>query len=321
MGKNNSKHVKKTKKNNKNHHNKSYKKIAFVVVIVLFIIIIFNIKSNKNFLVYHDSQVILNNENITTNLQEEIIKKNQKIYMSMKDIETFFDKTIYQEEETGLIITTASKKIATLKIGEQYITINGVKQETEDPVIEKDGEYYLSVSDLEKIYNYDLEYKEQSNIITIDSFNKESIKAEAKKNLKVKQENKIFSKVIENVKKGDSVIFISEEDGVAKIRTQNGNIGYVKKKLLDNIVTERENLAEEASSINEENSLEYDITSKDISSFEKREEVTNLILQQAIKSDKMNVKIVYNGEQNSDFERFKIEVRPMLEECGIKINI
>ncbi len=321
MVKNNSKHIKKTNKPNKSHHNKSYKKIAFVVVVFIIIILFIKLKDNNKFLSYENTQIILNNENITDKMKNSPIVENGKIYMSMKDIKSFIDKTIYQEPETGLIITASNKKISTLKMESENITINGSNKNIKDSVIEKDGEYYLAISELESVYNYEFNYIEKSNIVTMDSLSNELIKANAKKNIKVKEENKSFSKVIENVKKGNWIIYIGEENDKAKIRTQNGNIGYVKKSSLNNYVTERENFIEDTVSVNNENVLEYDITGKDISTFQKREEIINIILQQAIKNDKMYVNIIYNGESNSNFERFKIEVCPMLDECGIKVNI
>ena len=40
-----------------------------------------------------------------------------------------------------------------------------------------------------------------------------------------------------------------------------------------------------------------------------------------IKNDKMYVKIQYNGEDDFYFERFKIEVKPILKECGVAVTI
>ena len=59
---------------------------------------------------------------------------------------------------------------------------------------------------------------------------------------------------------------------------------------------------------------------KDISTFEKRQNIINLILQEAIKNDKMYVKITYNGAEEQKYDRFKIEITPILSECGIKVE-
>ena len=64
--------------------------------------------------------------------------------------------------------------------------------------------------------------------------------AYASKNIKIKEEGKSLSKTIDKVEKGNWLIFISENNGIAKVRTQDGKIGYVKKKYLNNFVTKRE---------------------------------------------------------------------------------
>ncbi len=318
MTKKNSKHI---KKKNKKPSNKSYKKIAFVVLLMILIIIIIKIQNTPKKLDYENTQIILNNENITSNLQDPILEENGKTYMSFHDVQSFLDNTIYQEEETGLIITTSDKKIATFKKDDDNITINGSNQKIKNVYIQKNEKNYIAISELENVYNYDFEYIEESNIVTIDYLNKEFIKAYAKKDIKIKQENKAFSSIVDRVEKGNWLIYISEEDETAKVRTQNGIIGYVNKKMLDNFVTERDNFYEENKEATTQETLEYDISQKDISTFEKRMDIINLILQAAIKNDKMNVKIIYNETINFEYERFKIEVVPILKECGITVNI
>lgn len=321
MTKKNSKHIKKEKKHNKKHYNKSYKKIAFVIVLILIVILIINLKNMPQKTNYENTQIILNNENITSNLQEDIIRQDGKIYMSFNDIQNFLDKTIYQEDKTGLIITTSNKKIATLKPNEENITINGSIQKTKNVLIEKNEKKYIAISELENVYDYDFDYISSTNIVTIDNLNKKCIKTYAKQNIKIKEQNKKFSPIIDKVKKGNWLIYISEENGIAKVRTQNGFIGYVKSSLLDHFVTEREDFNEEANKSLNKEKLEYNLNKKDISTFEKRLDIINLILQEAIKNDKMYIKIIYNETNNFEFERFKIEVQPILQECGIMVEI
>lgn len=313
MASKNSKH----RKNNSN--NKSYFIIAFVIVLILIVIIC--LKKPKEIAHNEKTQVIINNENITESMEDNIINENNKIYMSIEDIQKFLDKTIYQEQETGLIITTSERKIATLKQDEDKIEINGSNQDAEKAVIEKEEKKYIAISELENVYDYEFNYMESSNIATIDSLNKKYVKAYAKKKIKVKQEAKSITKNIDYIKKGDWVVYISEEGKYAKIRTQNGIIGYVEKKALENITTEREDFTQKEEQAQEQNILEYDITKKEITTFEKRENIINLILQEAIKNDKMYVKITYSGTDTPSYERFKIEIVPTLSECGIKVEL
>lgn len=313
MSKKDSKH-----KKNKKRNNKSYKKIAFVVMLILIVGIFIKNSNNKN--EEEKIQIIIDNNNITTELKDSLIKENEKIYMSFDDIQKFLDNTIYKENETNLIITTSPKKIATLKYGEDTISINSSIQKEKNVIIEKNEKDYIAISELENVYDYEFKYISINNTVTIDSLNKKMIKAYTKKNIKVKEKNNIVSRTVDKVEKGNWLIYISEEKGMAKVRTQNGKIGYVKTKYLDNFITEREDFNESNNSVSEKK-LEYDISKKDITTFEKRQNIINLILQEATKNDKMYVKIIYNGTSEQEYNRFKIEIAPILNECGIKVEL
>ncbi len=311
---------KKKSKHQKNKNNKSYKKIAFVVAFILIIFI--GIKNANKESKNEETQIILNNENITGQLQNDVIIEDDKIYMDFEDVQKLLDSTLYKEDETGLIITTSSKKIATFKEGEDVVNINGSEQKEKDIVIEKEGKEYIAISELENVYDYEFQYIKSNNIVTIDSLNKKSIKAYASKNIKIKESNSKFANTIEKVEKGNWVIYISEENGTAKVRTQDGKIGYIKSKYLVNFVTEREDWNENntKNDIQSEKTQEYDLSKKDITTYEKRKNIINLILQEAIKNDNMYVKIIYNGTEEQGYNRFKIEIIPILSECGIKVE-
>lgn len=312
--------IKKTKNNQKRKHkNKGYKKIVFVFVLILLLIITIKnkpIKKNNE-----TTQIVLNNENITNKLVSPIILENNQIYMSYEDIKQFFDETLYTEEDTGFIITTSDRKLAIIKKDDQTIKVNNSNVDVKNIIVEQDNKTYIAISELKIVYNFEIEKIEKTNIITIDMLDRKSVKAYANKNIKIKEDKSIVSKSIDDVKKGNWLFFIDEEDGYAKVRTQDGIIGYVKKKYLSNFINVREDLKIENKNFEEENSINRDITNDDISTYEKRQKIIDLILHEAIKNDKMYVQISYNGEENIFYERFKIEVVPILKECGIEIKI
>ncbi|HCC04066.1 MAG TPA: hypothetical protein DEP51_04340 [Clostridiales bacterium] len=312
--------IKKTKNNKKRkHNNKGYKKIVFAIVLILILIIVIRnkpIKKNNEI-----TQIVLNNENITNKLVSPIIFENNQIYMSYEDIKQFFDETLYTEEDTGCIITTSDRKLAIIKKDDQTMRVNNSNVDVKNIIIEQDNKIYIAISELTIVYNFEIEKIEKTNIITIDMLNKKSVKAYANKSIKIKEDKGVISKAIDEVKKGNWLFFINDENGYAKVRTQDGIIGYVKKKYLSNYINVREDLEIEDKNFKEENSINRDITNDDISTYEKRQKIIDLILHEAIKNDKMYVQISYNGEANIFYERFKIEVVPILKECGIEIKI
>ena len=309
---------KKKSKHTKHKTNKSYQKIAFICIFICIIIIIG--KNSKKEQKSEKTQIIINNENITNELTNDIIQENGNTYMSYEDIQKFIDTTIYKEEENNMIITTSNKKIATIKENDDIININGSEQKEKNVVIKKDNKEYIAISELENVYDYEFKYITSSNTATIDNLEKKLVKAYTNKNVKIKEKDTIVSKTIDTVKKGNWIIYIGTENGLAKVRTQNGKIGYVNINAIGNYVTEREDFSENNKNIENEKKMEYDISKKNISTFEKRKNIINLILQEAIKNDKMYIKIVHDGEDNEEYNRFKIEIVPMFKECGIKVE-
>lgn len=292
--------------------------IISIIAIILVIVIILICVNNKEEEKYDEIRLIIGSENVTSNLKEKIVEKDEKIYLSYEDIEKFIDPTI--EKEGNLIITTSDKKLASIGIDDENITINGSTQKIGAKAFEENEKIYLPISELENVYDIDLEYIKETKTVTIDQMSKELKKAYTSKKVELKEEKKATSKTLEKIEKGSWVIYIQEENNWVKVRTPKGNIGYIKQNKLTNITTERENLEDEESTENVEY-IEKNISKEDLSTFEKRLKIINDSIQEAVQSDKMAIKIVYEAEKNEYYEKFKIEIRPMLKECGIKLQI
>lgn len=303
--------VKKKKKNSK-------KTLKLFLIIILLIIVLIIVKKQEDE-VSNKTTLLISNQDVTDNLENDIIIKDKIIYISFEDMKNYLDENIYQEDK-NLIITTSDKKVAKLEIDRDKIVINGSNISIKgQPFKNEQSKIYLPISEMENVYDIDLSYNKESNIITIDYYSKELIKAYTKKNITIKSEKSKFSKAIEKVQKGNWLIYISEEDGWAKVRTQNGKIGYIKYKYLTNFLTERENMKLDSEMKTNQDYLEKDITKENISTYKKREKLINTILKNAVNKEYTAVKIKYKKGSNENFERFKLEVKPILKECGINV--
>lgn len=294
---------------------KNIKKAILIIIIILIVFCVIKIFSKTKNVRYNNINLIISDKNITSDLNTDLVKKEDVIYLSYMDIQKFIDNTIFYEEESRTVIMTSDKKLASIKLDEEEITINGSIQKIYCKAFEENNIIYLPISELKNVYDIEIEYNESTNIVTIDYLSKGLKKAYVSKNVKIKQSKDRFSNYIEKVKKGNWVIFFEDEEGKSKIRTQNGNIGYVKTKYLDNFVIEREDFLD-SENISFERYLEFDISKKDISNFEKRSKLINDIWLEAVKGDYRAVKIKYNNEKE-ETARLKIELNPFLKESGI----
>lgn len=213
------------------------------IIVVIFVALIINdyiiLDNNKK------TNLVINNNNITSNLKNDVLIEDNIIYLSKVDIANFFDKYIYDEKESNQIVTTYGKKIATIGFEEDIITINGSKKRIYAHAIKKDDVEYLPISEMKDVYDIEIQNIEKTNVITMDSLDREQKRAIVSSNLPVKSSTNIIAKTMDRVKKGDSVLVVSSDKGYTKIRTENGKVGYVKSDKLENEYVVREAMTEE----------------------------------------------------------------------------
>jgi len=223
------------------------KRVAIVIAILF--VAIFILAKAENFIKvkeYDGISLVINNKNVTERLKNDVIIKNDIIYVSIDDMENFFDKYIYVEEETNEVITTYDNKIASIGFESNRMTVNGSVKKTNASAIKSEETVYLPISEMLEVYNIELTNIEESRIVTLDSLDRKQVKAKVKANVTVKNNNENFSKTVEKISKGESVIVIDNEDienkKWVKVRTENGKIGYIKTSKLENITIVRESL-------------------------------------------------------------------------------
>ncbi len=220
---------------------------TFFTIVALIVIFIIGMIAN-NFIILDNNKetnLVINNRNVTSNLKNNVLVENGIIYLSKPDIANFFDKYIYEEKDENKIITTYEKKVATIGYEDNKININGSNKRIYAHAIKKDGTTYLPISEMKDVYDIEISNIEKTKVITMDSLKREQKKAIVKSGAAVKSSTNFISKTIDRVKKGDCVIVVSSNNGYTRIRTDNGKVGYIKSSKLENEFVVRENMEEE----------------------------------------------------------------------------
>lgn len=180
------------------------------------------------------TNLIINNNNVTAKLKKEmIIQEDGEIYIAKEDIKNFFDPHLYYDEDNKTITTTSDTKAAKITLGKKQIQLNGEKEEIPNGLLEKNNTIYIPVSVMKQVYYIEVNHIKQTDIVTIDSLDREQIKYQVNKKVSVKYKAKLLSKTVDKLEIGDKFIWIADNDkGWSKIRTQNGKIGYIKTDTL-----------------------------------------------------------------------------------------
>lgn len=385
------------KDENKKTGGKIIAKILVAILALLFLIVAFKLAPNyeiNDTYAKNKINLILNNNNVTKKLKKDLfINDKNVIYMSREDIKNYFDKYIMVDKDNNQIITTFGEKVGVLPLNQNIITINDSTVNVLSGAIEKDGTYYLPISEMSKVYNIEIEYVKNKQILVLSSLNRELIRADVAKNCSVKYKPTTFSKTIDKLKKGDKVVKVEKiNDNWTKVRTKNGYVGYIKTNILQNEVYVREEIknldtpekinlvwdyySEYAKAPNRsgttieginvvspaffslvskgngaintnigDNGLNYikwaknnnyevwpmlsnnsykETTSKILNSYELRTKLINDIVNLAVKYELDGINIDFenmNTEDKNVFSRFIIELKPKLQEAGIKLSV
>ena len=182
------------------------------------------------------TNLIINNNNITAKLKKElIVQKDGEIYLAREDVKNFFDPHLHYDADNKTITTTSDTKVAKVTLGENQLVLNGKMEEIKNGILEQNGTIYLPISIMEKVYNIEVNHIKETDIITIDSLNREQIKYTVDKKTSVKYRAKVLSKTVDKLEVGEKFIWVADNNkGWSKIRTENGKIGYIKTEMLTN---------------------------------------------------------------------------------------
>lgn len=220
--------------------------ILLIIIAILVCGVLFALKvapNYKNNDITDRTNLIINYSNVTGRMKHNlVIDENEVIYLSMNDIMNYYDNNIYYDKEYNQIVTSSETKLATVQIDEKTMEVNGEDKTLKGSAYEKDNIYYLPISEMEEVYNIKVDKK--GNNVILESLDKKLTTAKTVKKISIKYKPTFFSRTIEKIEKGEKVV-ITETDvnslpsGWLRVRTQNGNLGYVEQKNLSEIVEER----------------------------------------------------------------------------------
>ena len=194
--------------------NKNVIKLLSIIIVAMLLITVIVVIAKKvsNEKISDTTNLIINNRDVTSGLKHNIKIEDGIIYMSMKDLDNYFDKYIYLEKETNEIVTTYQDKIASIGFESNKITINGSVKKINARAITENEIYYLPISEMLDVYNIELKNIENTNTITLDSLHRKQVKATLKSKVSVKSQGKFLSRIVDKAEKGSTVIVISETE-------------------------------------------------------------------------------------------------------------
>jgi len=342
---------------------KFIRNISICIIAVILVAIILNITPGYKRDKYGDVvNLVLNEKNITEKLKNDIyLSEKGVIYLSKTDVKELFDENIYYDERYNQIITTSDTKVANIAINNKQITVNDSTVDMLEPVIKINDEIYIPISDMTLIYNIEVKYIKEKNIVIIDNLDKGMIKADIAEDTEIRYKPRTLSKIVGELKTGDAIsCFYTTSKGWREIRTEDGIVGYVKANKITNEYILRQDMkekndAKEISIYTDNDGQKYvdnekiefvnlysnkevtddlkiwlsvktdileSVSENLLEDYKKRTCLIDEIVNNAILNKATVVNIECNGNESQEIKkRFIIELAPKLREIGISTSI
>lgn len=222
------------------------KKVVIIIILLIFLAIIavgalYAVKKLApgfaNEEISDMTNLVINGSNVTDYLEENNTKvyvKDNVTYLSLSDMQNFFDKYIYIDEKYGKVISTYNSNIVTLDINNGQMQLNDGNVSVVQTPFEADGVLYVPFSQIEEAFDATCTYISETDTVIIDTEDRDKTFATLTKNTNLKSRTRNLSRTIANLEENEEVMIIEENDEWSEVRTSKGKIGYISNSAIGN---------------------------------------------------------------------------------------
>lgn len=228
------------------------KRIITICIMVLALGLVFTIysfiPSNKSMVAYQGKGTALVIEgNVVESNNPPVFEDNQ-VLLPIDVVRNNLDKDIFWDAGLKKIIITTQDKVVKMNTDNLTAYINNKPVKLSVTPVMIAGAVYLPIDFLKDVYKIDISYNKENNVAVIDKRNTVKKLAEViQKEGVVRNGMSIKNPILKKLKKGDKIWAFDEFEKWYKVRTEDGIVGYIKKKSIKIISVTSSTYTEESS--------------------------------------------------------------------------
>lgn len=180
-------------------------------------------KENEYNLVYEDKRI---------DLKEPVKVIDGNIYISYEVINEYLDTVIFYDEVEKVMTITDIRNVLRLYPNSDKAVLNGKEVKAEYTIKEIDDKLYIPTDLLRDKAGIEVIAGKENKLFVINDITKDKEVATIRRSTSLRTRPLQKTTVIETLRRGEKVVVFSIEDGFARVRSENGIIGYVPE---DNI--------------------------------------------------------------------------------------
>lgn len=220
------------------------KKVVIIIILLIFLAIIavgalYAVKKLApgfaNEEISDMTNLVINGSNVTDYLKENNTKvyvKDNVTYLSLSDMQNFFDKYIYIDEKYGKVISTYNSNIVTLDINNGQMQLNDGNVSVVQTPLKVDDVLYIPFSQMEEAYDATCTYISETDTVIIDTEDRDKTFATLAKDTNLKSRTRNLSRTIAKLEENEEVMIVEQDDDWSEVRTSKGKIGYIENSAI-----------------------------------------------------------------------------------------
>ncbi len=161
--------------------------------------------------------------------------KDDELYLPFSFVKQYIDQYIYYDKSLGKVIVTTDDTVIRFASDDLTYYVNDTPLKLNLPIYIIDSEAYLPLSLIETLYQKDITYNSNTNIVSMNTKNY-FLYYVNKANLRYEPNKKSFK--ADSLKNQEVIVFPNDKnytinDEYTYVKTKDGLVGYVKSKTLD----------------------------------------------------------------------------------------
>lgn len=185
-------------------------------------------QGNDYNLVYEDQRV---------GLRDPVKIIDGNVYISYEVIDNYLDTILFYDDAEKVMTITDVKNVLRLYPNKDEGLLNGKKVKVNYILKEINGKLYVPADLLKDKAGIEVISGEENKLFILDNIANKKDVATIKRITSVRTRPLQKTTVLKNLKKGEKVVVFSIEDGFARIRSEQGIIGYIPENNMSDIVT------------------------------------------------------------------------------------
>lgn len=177
-------------------------------------------------------------------LDQQLLEEKAKfwddhVYLDYAAVRQYLNQRFYWDSNENILRYTTDSDVISVNAGENNYMIGKKINNVEYTIVKVDGEeVYLALEFVQKYTNLDFSVYSEPNRVQITSVWGQVSRADVKKNTAIRVLGGIKSPIVADVAKGSRVTVIDSGEEWSRVCTEDGMIGYLKKKKLGEVTSE-----------------------------------------------------------------------------------